>query len=216
MKHDTMLVQFQPYNESPQLTTFGIAGLDEVAGPLPRSCVGRELPAMQSGTGQGAATTERVTGLLQYRPGGRCSPQVPGRMDRLVVCGSRRGSDTILLLALWACSWLSCAAHRPGARVTRDFAEACGCDFVLVMAEARKLEGGLESATLEYIPRVGWDACEVLAHNGRPTRVDHHESESGRSMSWWYQSDAETHLITLRQHPGRPGACKWVVDYVGW
>jgi type VI secretion system protein VasI len=38
MKHDSMLVQFEPYNDSPKLTRFTLTGLSEVAGSLRQAC----------------------------------------------------------------------------------------------------------------------------------------------------------------------------------
>jgi len=90
----------------------------------------------------------------------------------------------------------------------------------MVRARADSLKASL-TTTERYIPRVGWDACELLACNGAPAKVESQETEHSRSMSWWYydydsHGVREAHLVTLRWWPTDGGRSPWVVDYVGW
>jgi hypothetical protein len=98
---------------------------------------------------------------------------------------------------------------------------ALGCSGPMVKAKADSLRATLTS-TERFIPRVGWDACELLAHNGAPAKVESQETEHTRSMSWWYydydsHGVREAHLVTLRWQPSSLGGrSPWVIVYVGW
>ena len=63
----------------------------------------------------------------------------------------------------------------------------------------------------EFIPQVGWTACELLASEGQPTRVELQQTTEGRLARWWYQNEDETHQVSLRLD-----LTGWVVDYVSW
>ena len=119
--------------------------------------------------------------------------------------------ERALLLVL-----LSCTPFRPGQGVTPDFATAWGCDAGDIATRASALDSALEAGHV-YIPQVGWTACDVLAHNGTPTRVDLQQTAYGRSASWWYEcpdcDQPTVHLLSLNYDPDRVA---WVVTYVGW
>lgn len=101
---------------------------------------------------------------------------------------------------------------QPGQGVSPTFASQWGCNYTEVMEQADRLAERLPAGKV-YVPQVGWTACELLAHNGRPTEIDRQQTAYGRSASWWYSSTTsyETHLVSLTLRSGR-----WVVDYVGW
>ena len=116
-----------------------------------------------------------------------------------------------LLGALVAVTLLAaCVSFTPGRGVDEEFAGAWGCSESQVAARAEVLKAALGSGR-QYIPRVGWSSCELMAHNGKPTRVDYQRTATITAASWWYQSDSETHLISLTREQGQ-----WIVTYVGW
>jgi hypothetical protein len=108
-----------------------------------------------------------------------------------------------------------------------------GCVESTVRARADSLKATLGPYE-RFIPRVHWDACDVLAYNGTPEKVEIQENEHGRTMSWWYYDYdqygvSEAHLLTLEQRiPPLPKAdsirggypmnagSRWIVVYVGW
>jgi hypothetical protein len=111
---------------------------------------------------------------------------------------------------------IACTQFRPPTTVPADFAASWGCNAANVESAAAALEAVLESGQ-RYIPQPGWDACDLLAHNGLPTHIDRQSSADGRhAATWWYQCVAEgcdeTHMVTLALVEGRG----WIVDYVGW
>lgn len=131
---------------------------------------------------------------------------------------------------------LACAPYQPGAGVSPDFASSVGCNYKQVMERARVLKARLEDG-LTYTPRVGWDACNLLAHNGKPSRIEYQETATTRYASWWYQTGGDVGLVTLTlgrtrgRTPNSPIGCPsqwltncppemssspWVVTYVGW
>lgn len=119
----------------------------------------------------------------------------------------------------------ACTPLWPGTGVTPDFASAWACNADSALAKAAKLVTDLKQNE-QYIPHPGWDACDVLAHNGVPTRVEYQLLADGSGhASWWYPcvSDycSETHLVTLTLVLGHlEGSTyvpnRWVVDCVGW
>jgi len=120
--------------------------------------------------------------------------------------GLLRHSYAILILA-------GCATFRPGHGVTPDIATQYGCNYDAIVAQTDTLTAGLGGAQYVYIPKVGWDACNLLAHDGAPTRVEHLETQDVRAQDWWYQDEDNTHLVTLTWEP-KSG--RWFVTYVGW
>lgn len=103
-----------------------------------------------------------------------------------------------------------CATMQPGQGVDADFASRWGCDYGAVMARAESLDERLSPGKM-WVPQVGWDACDLMAHNGQPDDVDHQQSRYGRSASWWYRvGDYDMRLISLDLEDG-----EWVVTYVG-
>lgn len=108
-----------------------------------------------------------------------------------------------------------CAAmlnpYQPGSRLSPELAERYGCDWAQVVARAETLKEGLELGQ-NWIPRVGWDACEVMAHVGGPTDIDYQQTTRGQSVTWWYHMEnTDAHMVSLSQE-GRG----WIVTYVGW
>jgi hypothetical protein len=117
---------------------------------------------------------------------------------------------TLVPLVLVATILAGCATWTPGRGVSPELADSWGCHYDAVMARAAEVD--TLGASEEWIPRVGYDACEVLARNGSPTQVEWHETASGQSVSWWYSWPyAGTHLLRLEAREGQ-----WVVAYVGW
>lgn len=126
-----------------------------------------------------------------------------------------------IVLALAVLSTAACASFRPGSGVSEDFASAYYCSAKNIKARADSLKQQLK-ADEQFIPRVGWNACDLLAHNGVPTRIDRTETGDIVAQSWWYQAvsdySSETHLVTLQLAPrGWSGTgSPWIVTYVGW
>jgi len=112
---------------------------------------------------------------------------------------------------------IACTPFRPGQGITPEAARDYGCDYESLVDHADTLTTRLSGESYQYIPQVGWDACELLAHNGTPTRVEHQETAEGqRYMSWWYQAEDETHLVSLVWQPTEGKVSSWIVNYVGW
>lgn len=122
---------------------------------------------------------------------------------------------------------LGCAIAQPGHGVSAEFAGRYGCSAELIAKRAEVYHQRLQRGR-QFIPQVGWDACELMARNGAPDDVDRIQSAYGQSHNWWWHSDAGAHLVTLERHSGEPkwvgdcpdGECRiispWVVTYVGW
>lgn len=111
----------------------------------------------------------------------------------------------------------------PADGVTPAIASRYGCDLKAVQARFTPLFDSLKATkSPSYIPQVGMDACNVLAHVGAPSRIGQQQTADGRSETWWYHKraissrDAKTHMVTLQLTQGKPGSSPWVVDYVGW
>lgn len=126
----------------------------------------------------------------------------------------------LLLVLLLTAATGGCASFNqgrgmflPGQGVTEDFAVRYRCTAEVIKNAAEALNARRPSGQ-NYIPQVGWDACELMAHNGRPTRIDHEQTADGRYQNWWYQSNTDAHLVTLEYDPKR--LRPWVVSYVGW
>lgn len=127
---------------------------------------------------------------------------------------------TVLLATLFL---FGCVVHRPGAGVTPDFARSLGCDPDVIRSRAAALKAALPAGRT-YIPKPGWDACELMAHVGAPQKIDQQATTTTRSMSWWYEYSEGVHLVTLSFDADKakllPGGlvagCPWIVTYVGW
>lgn len=120
---------------------------------------------------------------------------------------------TPLLLVLAAC-----APFQPGAGVTPDFAATWGCDAGAVAEGAANVAAALETGSNRYIPRPGWNACQLLTQFGAPQKVDQQFAADGvRAASWWYEcpecAGGVVHLVSLEYAPAQN---QWVVTYVGW
>ncbi len=63
-----------------------------------------------------------------------------------------------------------------------------------------------------YTPMVGWDVCDVLAHNGIPTSSSTVATSSGRAEHWYYTGNTMSGLIVMV--PGKNG--RKVVESVVW
>lgn len=104
---------------------------------------------------------------------------------------------------------VGCAAMQPGQGLDRRFPSNWGCSYNEVAERAERLAADLPDGKM-YTPQVGWTACDVLAHNGQPDRVDTQTSAYSRSASWWYDTAEDMNLISLERQGG-----EWVVTYVG-
>lgn len=144
-----------------------------------------------------------------------------------------------LLVALAACATLGVAAG-PGRVVTPADAERWGCDYEEVMAMTENAKQNASSSDRYFVPQPEWTACQVLATVGAPNDVDSQSVAGRRSVSWWFRSGYDSHLVSLvstdrcdardtspavtdttlmaRIDRALAGAtCSpWVVDYVGW
>jgi hypothetical protein len=112
--------------------------------------------------------------------------------------------------------WTACAMAPRGQTVPRDLAERWGCNYDALMQETARLEGRRAEGP-PPIPQPGWDACEVLAHNGAPQDVDTERPES-TSATWRWRSDDGTHVVNLElARPTPPGKrSPWIVTEVRW
>jgi hypothetical protein len=130
----------------------------------------------------------------------------------------------VLILAFTA----ACGLYQPGRGVTPSLASSVGCAITEVRARAEALRETLPSG-YTFTPEVGWDACELLAHVGAPSRIERQQNEYGRYMSWWYQTylgagvGYDTRLVSLAYQPSefdargvRTAKFRWAVTYVGW
>ncbi len=115
-----------------------------------------------------------------------------------------------------AAAWTACAVPPPGQGLPRDLAERWGCNYDDLMQETARLEGH-RAADPPPIPQPGWDACEVLAHNGAPQDIDT-QRPAETSATWRWRSDDGTHLVDLELvRPTPPGKqSPWIVTDVRW
>lgn len=134
----------------------------------------------------------------------------------------RGGIVRVIAVCVLAVTLAACASmnrhfgyFRPGQGVTPSIAAEYGCIAKSIESLAATLKESLPPGR-NYVPEVGWDACTLMAHNGTPTSIDHQQTATMRAQSWWYQSNAEVHLVTLQYTPGRTEGSPWVVTYVGW
>ena len=104
---------------------------------------------------------------------------------------------------------LACAATRPLTTIEPGFAKSVGCDAVALDVRADSLRSQLAPGT-GYVPAVGWDACDVLAHDGGPTAVDRQPADR-MHVTWLYQKGDESHRVRLVNRDGR-----WIVETVEW
>lgn len=108
---------------------------------------------------------------------------------------------------------LGCATMQPGQGVDETFAREWGCSYEHVMERAEELKERLPDGKM-WTPQVGWDACELMARNGKPDRVDKQSSRYGTSASWWWEVSEDGYtdmkLVSLEYEDG-----EWVVDYTG-
>jgi hypothetical protein len=120
--------------------------------------------------------------------------------------------STVAVAALW----IACAVATPRQGVPRDLAERWGCNFDALMQETARLEGRRLEGRLS-IPQPGWDACELLAHNGAPEDVETQRPEN-TTATWRWRSDDGTHLVSLElERPTPPGKqSPWIVTHVRW
>lgn len=117
------------------------------------------------------------------------------------------------LLTVLTCFFIAgCAAHRPPATVPEDFVRRYGCDPQELQQRADQLRERLSGATKVYIPQTGWTACELIAHNGRPSEVDRTSGYGQQSETWWYQGNEDMGMVRLVLETTEG----WVVDYVSW
>ena len=78
---------------------------------------------------------------------------------------------------------------RPAYAVDLRLAEAYGCDLAEIKTKARDLYWPKhdDNGTGYLVPaQVGWDACEVLAAEGRPTSADTTQTVDGVRWVWMY------------------------------
>lgn len=115
---------------------------------------------------------------------------------------------TMIVLALLAAG---CVAHRPGVGVTDAVARRWGCDPAEIFVRAESLKQQLSSSQ-QFIPQVGWTACDLLAHNGAPSEVEQTSTRAGTTYHWWYRDQYELNLIALEQD----GSGVLRVVYVDW
>lgn len=104
-----------------------------------------------------------------------------------------------------------CAAHRPPQTVPEDFTMSYGCDPQEVQQRADRLREQMDGPTSVYIPQTGWTACDLIAHNGRPSEVDRTSGYGETQHTWWYQGNTDMGMVTLEPEGG-----EWVVTYVSW
>ena len=58
----------------------------------------------------------------------------------------------------------ACTSFRPGQGLTPELAQSVECDYDYLVSRADTLTTRLSGASYQYIPKVGWDAYELLAH----------------------------------------------------
>lgn len=115
-----------------------------------------------------------------------------------------------LLLAAFALA-TGCVTFASGpVHVDERVATAYGCDAELVRLRAVEVSKDLGAGRV-WVPQVGWNACNLLAHNGTPNDIDTQTSEYGRSATWWYRGYRESRMVRLEWR-----APDWRVIYVGW
>lgn len=117
-------------------------------------------------------------------------------------------STLLLLPFLGACSATMArgvGVIRPGGLVTADHVATFCPSPEHYQERLAFYEAEYARTKAPQVPRVGHDACEVLAAIGWPDRVDLVEVEGGGSASWWYDSgqsatyDRRSHVVELNK-----------------
>lgn len=102
---------------------------------------------------------------------------------------------------------------QPGAGVTPALAEQWRCDHEDVARMAEEARAELPPGQ-QWAPKVGWDACELMARIGAPSDTQTQQTEYGYTADWWYRTGSDTHLVSLELRTAAAG--RWVVTYVSW
>jgi len=112
------------------------------------------------------------------------------------------------ILALAVAIGCASSLSTPGVGLTPEVSNRWGCDYGSVASRAEIHRQDLIDANDYYVPTVGWDACDLLAHNGAPSRVE----ERAGSVDWWYESATTAFKVTLQREESRySDTAVWVV-----
>lgn len=102
-----------------------------------------------------------------------------------------------------------CATMQPGQGVDEGFARSWGCSYEQVMERAEELEERLPEGRM-WTPQVGWDACELMARNGKPDDTDRTYTNYSTTATWWWQTDDGLKMVSMELVKGG----EWEVTYV--
>jgi hypothetical protein len=106
------------------------------------------------------------------------------------------GSANLGALAL-AASIVGCSGG-PG-HVQPDFASAWGCNADSVAALGATVNKDVKPG-YRLIPQPRWTACQLLAAEGQPDKVDYVTlAGSARSATWWWSYGSSAHMVTLQE-----------------
>lgn len=128
------------------------------------------------------------------------------------------------------------AYHQRADTATQHWAAGYGCMAPATAPAVRRQTAARQAgvaAVLDAVPRVGWDACQVMTLLGEPDRIETQESEGGLAYTWWYQGPprygepaGRAHMVQLTRRaagdstgtaaPTAAVASPWRVTYVGW
>lgn len=130
-------------------------------------------------------------------------------------------SPAALLLVTAALLAAGCVLFTPTVTFDRGFVEEeLGCPYPDVLERSRSRRAGLSTPGRYFTPRMGWDACVLLSHNGRPDRVVRTEIGDRPALRMRYEG-APGEGEVLLQRPACPGDCDrrrrpWEVVFVRW
>lgn len=102
-----------------------------------------------------------------------------------------------------------CAAQSAHQTISADLARSLGCNPQDVRERADRLHDQRDNATQTYVPKVGWTACDLIAHNGEPNRINGNTGHGYSLLDFRYDSGT----VTIEQHGDDD---EWVVTQVRW
>lgn len=116
---------------------------------------------------------------------------------------SKAGVLPLLSIALTGCAMFAA----PGTRVPEIFAVSAGCNPESIRIDAATVDG--------VIPRIGWDACLVLAAQGAPIRVSTVQGAKSEVALWSYSYQGRSASVLLeKQAKTEERPVTWLVTSV--
>lgn len=96
-----------------------------------------------------------------------------------------------------------------------------GCEYRESLERSRERRASLGDPDCLFTPRVGWNACVLLSHNGPPSRARREREGSEEELLYWWYEDAPGEGLAVLAKIGCAGGCDrnespWRVAFVRW